>query len=192
MPTSSRASSSASSPSARASGRCRWACHGFTTFEAERAILPLGVQGSGKTLLARAVAREWGLPLLKMEPARLYDKYIGETDGGRLLAWLQDRKAPVFVVATCNDIGQLPPELTSKGRFDEICDPKLFDLAGLYTAFSRGVEVSSPIIVEELKATKPLSVTRARIEDRGGSAGRSERWGVWGAMSGPPMFTVFA
>ena len=60
-------------------------------------------------------------------------------------------------------------------------DPKLFDLAalaaasdgfsgaeleqavvaGLYTAFSRGVEVSSPIIVEELKATKPLSVTRA-------------------------------
>jgi len=25
---------------------------------------------------------------------------------GRLLAWLQDRKAPVFVVATCNDIGQ--------------------------------------------------------------------------------------
>ncbi len=161
MPTSSRASSSASSPSARASGRCRWACHGFTTFEAERAILPLGVQGSGKTLLARAVAREWGLPLLKMEPARLYDKYIGETDGGRLLAWLQDRKAPVFVVATCNDIGQLPPELTRKGLFDEICDPKLFDLAGLYTAFSRGVEVSSPIIVEELKATKPLSVTRA-------------------------------
>ena len=36
--------------------------------------------GSGKTLLARAVAREWGLPLLKMEPARLYDKYIGETE----------------------------------------------------------------------------------------------------------------
>src|SRR5438552_5829334 len=35
---------------------------------------------SGKTLLARAVAREWGLPLLKMEPARLYDKYIGETE----------------------------------------------------------------------------------------------------------------
>jgi SpoVK/Ycf46/Vps4 family AAA+-type ATPase len=38
--------------------------------------LLLGVQGSGKTL----VAREWGLPLFKMEPARLYDKYIGETE----------------------------------------------------------------------------------------------------------------
>src|SRR5437867_10179922 len=98
---------------------------------------------------------------------------------------------------------ELPPELTRKGRFDEIFfvdlpnaeerreiftvhlrkrkrDPRLFDLAelvaasdgfsgaeieqavvaGLYTAFSRGVEVSSAIIVEELKATKPLSVTR--------------------------------
>jgi len=123
---------------------------------------------------------------------------------GRLLAWLQDRKAPVFVVATSNDIGQLPPELTRKGRFDEIFfvdlpgaeerseifaihlrkrkrDPRLFDLAelaaasegfsgaeieqavvaALYTAFSRGVEVTSAIIVEEIKATKPLSVTRA-------------------------------
>ena len=215
--------------------------------EPSRGILLLGVQGSGKTLVARAVAREWGLPLLKMEPGRLFDKYIGETEKnldralrmaeqmapcvlmidelekglsynaggdadaglskrifGRLLAWLQDRKAPVFVVATSNDIGQLPPELTRKGRFDEIFfvdlpnaeerreifaihlrkrkrDPRLFDLAalaaasdgfsgaeieqavvaGLYTAFSRGVEVTSAILVEELKATKPLSVTRA-------------------------------
>src|SRR5207248_8948409 len=45
-----------------------------------RGILLLGVQGCGKTMVARAVAREWGLPLLKMEPARLYDKYIGETE----------------------------------------------------------------------------------------------------------------
>ena len=215
--------------------------------EPSRGILLLGVQGSGKSLVARAVAREWGLPLLKMEPARLYDKYIGETEKsldralriaeqmapcvlmidelekslsynaggdadaglskrvfGHLLAWLQDRKAPVFVVATSNDIGQLPPELTRKGRFDEIFfvdlpaaeerreifaihlrkrkrDPRVFDLAelaaasegfsgaeieqavvaALYTAFSRGVEVTSAIIVEEIKSTKPLSVTRA-------------------------------
>jgi SpoVK/Ycf46/Vps4 family AAA+-type ATPase len=219
--------------------------------EPSRGILLLGIQGGGKTLIARAVAREWGLPLLKMEPARLYDKFVGETEKnldralrvaeqmapcvlmidelekglsynpggdadaglskrvfGRLLGWLQDRKAPVFVVATSNDIGQLPPELTRKGRFDEIffvdlpnaaeCreifavhlrkrkrDPKLFDLAalaaaaegfsgaeieqavvaGLYTAFSRGVEISSAIIIEELNATKPMSVTRAESVD---------------------------
>jgi SpoVK/Ycf46/Vps4 family AAA+-type ATPase len=33
---------------------------------------------------------------------------------------LQEREAPVFVVATANDIGALPPELLRKGRFDEI------------------------------------------------------------------------
>src|SRR6266850_920521 len=48
--------------------------------EFPKGILLLGVQGAGKTLVAKAVAREWGLPLLKMEPGRLYDKYIGESD----------------------------------------------------------------------------------------------------------------
>jgi len=45
-----------------------------------RGILLLGVQGAGKTLVARAIAREWELPLLKMETGRLYDKYIGESE----------------------------------------------------------------------------------------------------------------
>lgn len=36
------------------------------------------------------------------------------------LTWLQEKKAPVFVTATANDITQLPPELLRKGRFDEI------------------------------------------------------------------------
>jgi AAA+ superfamily predicted ATPase len=51
----------------------------------------------------------------------------GATDGGTasrvfgtFLSWLQDRTAPVFVVATANDVTQLPPELLRKGRFDEI------------------------------------------------------------------------
>jgi len=51
----------------------------------------------------------------------------GASDGGTtsrvlgtFLSWLQDRQAPVFVVATANDITQLPPELLRKGRFDEI------------------------------------------------------------------------
>jgi SpoVK/Ycf46/Vps4 family AAA+-type ATPase len=128
-----------------------------------KGLLLLGVQGCGKSLCAKAIAREWELPLLKLEPGRLYEKYIGESEKrleraldlavqlapvvlwidefekgfaavsqsesdaglskrifGRLLAWLQDRPAPVFVVATCNDVLSLPPELMRKGRFDEI------------------------------------------------------------------------
>ena len=39
---------------------------------------------------------------------------------GTLLTWMAERKAPVFMVATANDISKLPPELIRKGRFDEI------------------------------------------------------------------------
>ncbi|MBW2403270.1 MAG: AAA family ATPase [Deltaproteobacteria bacterium] len=39
---------------------------------------------------------------------------------GTFLAWLQDKKESVFVIATANDISKLPPELMRKGRFDEI------------------------------------------------------------------------
>ena len=39
---------------------------------------------------------------------------------GSLLTWLQEKTAPVFVVATANLLGALPPELLRKGRFDEI------------------------------------------------------------------------
>ena len=51
----------------------------------------------------------------------------GLTDGGTtarvfgtFLTWLSEKNSAVFVVATANDISQLPPELLRKGRFDEI------------------------------------------------------------------------
>lgn len=51
----------------------------------------------------------------------------GKTDGGTtarvfatFLTWLQEKSSPVFVIATANDVSQLPPELLRKGRFDEI------------------------------------------------------------------------
>jgi SpoVK/Ycf46/Vps4 family AAA+-type ATPase len=54
-------------------------------------------------------------------------KSSGSSDGGTssrvfgsFISWLQDKTAPVFVVATANDISQLPPELLRKGRFDEL------------------------------------------------------------------------
>ena len=39
---------------------------------------------------------------------------------GTFLTWLSEKTAPVFVVATANEISQLPPELLRKGRLDEI------------------------------------------------------------------------
>lgn len=51
----------------------------------------------------------------------------GSTDGGTtsrvlgsFLTWMQEKQKPVFVLATANDVSQLPPELLRKGRVDEI------------------------------------------------------------------------
>jgi SpoVK/Ycf46/Vps4 family AAA+-type ATPase len=54
-------------------------------------------------------------------------KSSGQTDGGTssrvfggFILWMQEKKAPVFVVATANDVSQLPPEMLRKGRWDEL------------------------------------------------------------------------
>ena len=39
---------------------------------------------------------------------------------GTFLTWMQEKTSPVFVLATANNIENLPPELLRKGRFDEI------------------------------------------------------------------------
>ncbi len=127
-----------------------------------KGMLLLGVQGCGKSMLAKAVAGGFGVPLVRLDFGTLYNKYHGETeknlrdalasaeqlapcvlwideiekglansadaaDGGvshrvlgYFLTWLTERKAPVFLVATANQVQALPPELLRKGRFDEI------------------------------------------------------------------------
>jgi AAA+ superfamily predicted ATPase len=52
--------------------------------------------------------------------SRSVDGGLSQRMFGSLLTWMQERKAPVFVIATANDIEALPPELLRKGRFDEI------------------------------------------------------------------------
>jgi hypothetical protein len=54
-------------------------------------------------------------------------KSSGSSDGGTssrvfgsFLSWMQEKDKPVFVVATANDVSQLPPEFLRKGRFDEL------------------------------------------------------------------------
>lgn len=129
-----------------------------------KGLLLLGVQGCGKSLMAKAVAQYWQLPLLRLDIGSLFSMYIGSTEANMrraigtaetlapvvlwldeiekglsglqssgavdagvtarifasFLLWMQEKQAPVFVVATANDVSQLPPELLRKGRFDEI------------------------------------------------------------------------
>ncbi|MBP9113645.1 MAG: AAA family ATPase [Polyangiaceae bacterium] len=45
-----------------------------------RGVLLIGVQGCGKSLAAKAVAGEWQIPIVRLDPANLFSKYVGETE----------------------------------------------------------------------------------------------------------------
>jgi SpoVK/Ycf46/Vps4 family AAA+-type ATPase len=91
-----------------------------------------GLVGSSEENLRRAIRVAEGVaPAVlwvdEIEKALSGVASSGQSDGGvtarvfgALLTWLQEKTAPVFVVATANRIDLLPPELLRKGRFDEI------------------------------------------------------------------------
>ena len=212
--------------------------------EPPKGILLTGIPGTGKSYVAKTLARSWDLPLILLDPARLYSKYIGETEQrlhaalaavdalapavlwideiekgfatnssdsgtserllGTFLRWMQDRKTTVFIVATANDVSSLPPEFLRRGRFDEIFFVDLptqedrtsifslhlerrghssqqFDLGtlatasenfsgaeieaavvgALYRSLDSDAELTDEMVLEEIKATVPLAVSRA-------------------------------
>src|SRR5205085_884925 len=45
-----------------------------------KGILLLGIQGCGKSLVAKAISREWQMPLLRLDLGRIYGRYIGESE----------------------------------------------------------------------------------------------------------------
>ncbi len=65
---------------------------------APRGILLVGVQGCGKSLAAKVIAREWTVPLVKLDAGRLFDKYIGESEKNfRKAIALAESMAPVVL-----------------------------------------------------------------------------------------------
>lgn len=47
---------------------------------APKGLMLVGVQGCGKSLAAKAIAKRWQLPLVRLDVGRLYDKYVGQSE----------------------------------------------------------------------------------------------------------------
>lgn len=63
-----------------------------------KGVLFVGVQGCGKSLAAKFIARQWQLPLLKLDAGRLYDKYVGESEKNfRRVTAVAESMAPVVL-----------------------------------------------------------------------------------------------
>jgi hypothetical protein len=78
---------------------------------------------------------------------------------GAVLTWMQERTGSVFVVATANDVSALPPELTRKGRFDEIffvdlpCEADRADILRVALA-AKGRDADDGDLLEVARATR--------------------------------------
>lgn len=66
--------------------------------EPPRGVLMLGVPGCGKSLCAKVVAADWNMPLLRLDPGVLYQKFIGESENQLRQALSQaESMAPVVL-----------------------------------------------------------------------------------------------
>ena len=132
------------------------------TRPAPKGMMLVGLPGTGKSMIAKAIGQQWGIPILSVDFGAIYSSLVGDSEAnlrrllevseaiapcvllidevdkamggmkssndsgvsqrllGKLLTWMQEKKSPVFVCCTANDINGLPPEFTRKGRFDEI------------------------------------------------------------------------
>ena len=87
-----------------------------------RGILLVGVQGCGKSLAAKCIARKWRLPLLKLDAGRLYDKYMGESEKNlRRAIQVAESMAPAVLW-----IDELEKSFASGGEMDGGASQRIF------------------------------------------------------------------
>jgi len=129
-----------------------------------KALLLVGIPGTGKSLSCKAAASILNWPLIRLDVSALKGSLVGEserkirqatatidafgkavvwldeieksfsgvkssgrTDGGttssmfgHFLTWMQETTSPILVMATANNIQELPPEFLRAGRFDSM------------------------------------------------------------------------
>jgi len=127
-----------------------------------RGLLLVGVQGCGKSLACRTVARTWGLPLLRLDAGRLFDKYVGESEKNLRKA-LETAEAVAPVVLWVDEIEKAFAS-GSSGDADGGLSKRLFG------AFLTWLQEKSPGVfvaatANDLSAVPPELLRKGRFDE---------------------------
>jgi hypothetical protein len=128
-----------------------------------RGILLVGVQGCGKSLACRAVARQWGLPLLRLDAGRLFDKYVGESEKNLRKAFLT-AEAVAPVVLWIDEIEKAFASGSGSGDADAGLSKRLFG------AFLTWLQEKQPGVfvaatANDLSAVPPELLRKGRFDE---------------------------
>jgi ATP-dependent 26S proteasome regulatory subunit len=187
-----------------------------------KGVIIIGITGCGKSLTAKAIGNQWGLPVIAFTPGKIFSPRVGESETrigkafkimesvapcvvlideiekqfagsqsstfsdagttarviGSFLTWYEDCTAPIFIVATCNSIQYLPPELIS--RFDDkffVPLPSTNDRAVIYDIHLKKAGRDPKVLgldLEELAVKSPLFTGREIMQTV--KAGLIEMW----------------
>jgi len=127
-----------------------------------KGVMFVGVQGCGKSLAAKTVARAWGVPLVRLDPGRLFDKYVGESEK-RLREALSAAEAVAPVVLWVDEI-EKAFAATGSGDADAGLSKRLF---GSFVTWLQ--EKDAPVFVtataNDLSAVPPELLRKGRFDE---------------------------
>ncbi|MDB9540246.1 AAA family ATPase [Anabaenopsis arnoldii] len=126
-----------------------------------RGLMLLGIQGTGKSLTAKAIAHHWHLPLLRLDVGRLFGGLVGESES-RTRQMIQVAEALAPCVLWIDEIDKAFSGLGSKG--DAGTTSRVFGTFITWLA-----EKTSPVFVvstaNDIQALPPEMLRKGRFDE---------------------------
>lgn len=126
-----------------------------------RGLLLVGIQGTGKSLTAKAIAHHWHLPLLRLDVGRLFGGLVGESES-RTRQMIQVAEALAPCILWIDEIDKAFGGIGSKG--DAGTSSRVFGTFITWLA-----EKTSPVFVvataNDIQALPPEMLRKGRLDE---------------------------
>jgi len=106
-----------------------------------KGLLLVGIQGTGKSLSAKTIAHEWRLPLLRLDPGRLFGGIVGESES-RMRQMIQLAEAIAPCVLWIDELDKAFGNLNSSSDGDSGTSRRVFG-----TLITWMQEKTSPVFI---------------------------------------------